>query len=111
MAQDDELVERNRDAIQAAGKWTPNVSEFGVAEEILATIRDEIASLNVNFISANVGKKKKPKPAQPYPRPHTARDRAKKRWQVDDVMAIVTAVTPQAADQVGRALGADHQDE
>lgn len=105
MAQDDELAERNRSAIQAAGKWRPSVSEFSLVEELLASVRDEIARLNVNFITANSGKKKRPKPAEPFPRPETAVQRAKRQWQVDDVMAIVSAVTPDSARMVGRALG------
>jgi len=110
MAQDDEIVDLTRDA--PVREYRPPITEFGTTEEILAGIHDLLGMLNTNFIVANSGKKKgKPKAPKPFPRPETARDRAKKRWGARDVLDIVTAVTPAHANRVKRALRVSDEDE
>jgi hypothetical protein len=109
MAQDDELVERNRDAIPKAGAWRPAIAEWDTLHELVATLVDEVARLNTNFISVNSKKGHRPKPPKPYVRPQSALDRAKKKWGAEDVLGIVGAVTPHRADQVKRALGIDDE--
>jgi hypothetical protein len=102
MAQDDELVERTKDAPR--GTWRPSVSEWGLLEELIATLADEVARLNTNFVTVNSKKGHKPKTPKPYPRPETALERAKRKWGAQDVLDIVAAVTPDASRQVRRAL-------
>ncbi|HTF53596.1 MAG TPA: hypothetical protein VK735_39640 [Pseudonocardia sp.] len=108
MAQDDDLVEETRTV--PVGAYRPRVTEFGTTEELLAGIHDLIGHLNTNFIVAN-GAKSRPHPPKPFPRPETARDRARKRWAATDVLDIVSAVTPHAAERVRRSLGIAPDDE
>ena len=100
----------NSKAVGAAGKYAPPVHEFSPVVELLAAVRDEIAHLNTNFISANSKKGHRPKPPKPWPRPEIARDRVKHRRQVADIVDIVGAVTPLAAEQIKRALRAEPDD-
>ncbi|HMG44997.1 MAG TPA: hypothetical protein VK611_26930 [Acidimicrobiales bacterium] len=105
MAQDDDLVEQSRDRLGGHSAWRPSVSEWGLLEELVASVSDEVRRLNNNFVTVNSKKGKRPKPPKPHPRPETAIERAKKRWGAEDVLSIVAAVTPDAAGRVGRALG------
>jgi hypothetical protein len=85
-----------RDDLKKVGEFKPPVSEFGLVEELLASLLDAIRFGNANFINANRDPKKgKPAAApKPFPRPETALDRAHDRWRVEDVMTILHKSTP-----------------
>lgn len=61
----------------APPRWTPRVSEWGIREEMTATVIDRLGE--VGTLIRNQRAKSKIRPPKRYPRPETARDRVEQR--------------------------------
>lgn len=86
-----------REDLAKLPEFKPPVAEFGLVEELLASLLDAVRVGNASFYNANLtkkGAKRAPAPT-PFPRPQTALDRAKDRWNVEDVMTILRKSTPK----------------
>ncbi|HEX7050128.1 MAG TPA: hypothetical protein VF188_08015 [Longimicrobiales bacterium] len=93
LAQDEELA---REVVEsgdesAARPRPPDLTEWGPDVQVLAEVRDLLASLLVVTVRANGGKPPKPKP---YPRPETALQRVKRRTRVLRHSELVRRVLP-----------------
>lgn len=91
LAQDDEVAEaaararaEAEERAEAEGRtppapprWSPRVSEWGVQEELNATVIDRLGE--VGTLIRNRGSKNRVRPPRRYPRPETARDRVDQR--------------------------------
>jgi hypothetical protein len=91
VADDDELAEMLADQPEAASS-PPRLSEFGPDVQVLAEIRDLLASL-IGVQIARAGKK--PKKIKPYPRPVSAIERVRKRRQYATHRSLVERLKPR----------------
>lgn len=93
LAQDEELagelVESGDE--QAVKPRPPDLTEWGPDVQVLAEVRDLLASLLAVTVKANGGKPPKP---TPYPRPETALQRVKQRVRFARHSELVRRVLP-----------------
>lgn len=91
IADDEEL------AVQMLGEDTPSTStprlaEFSPEVQVLAEVRDLLASL-IGVQIARAGKK--PKKIKPYPRPESAMERVRRRQRYTTHRSLVDRLLPQ----------------
>lgn len=90
LAQDEELAEKlANDPDSKPGP--PPLTEFGPDVQVLAELRDLVASLIAVTIKAHGGK---PSKVKPYPRPDTAIQRARRRARFRQHQSVVARVLP-----------------
>lgn len=91
VADDDELAEQLAD--QPDGRsTTPRLAEFSPEVQVLAEVRDLLASL-IGVQIARAGKK--PKKIKPYPRPVSALDRVRQRRRYATHRSLVDRLKPR----------------
>jgi hypothetical protein len=91
VAEDEELAEELAGQADTAPR-PPRLAEFGPDIQVLAEIRDLLASL-IGVQIARAGKT--PKKVKPYPRPESAMDRVRRRQRYSAHRDLVARVLPQ----------------
>lgn len=71
---------------------TPRLTEFSPEVQVMAEVRDLIATL-INVQIARAGKK--PSKVKPYPRPETALDRIRRRARYERHQSLVKRLKPR----------------
>lgn len=74
------------------GRSTPRLAEFSPEVQVMAEVRDLIASL-IGVQIARAGKK--PKKIKPYPRPESALERVRRRQRYATHRGLVDRLLPQ----------------
>jgi hypothetical protein len=91
IADDEELAVQMLDK-DAPSTSTPRLAEFSPEVQVLAEVRDLLASL-IGVQIARAGKK--PKKIKPYPRPVSAIERVRKRQQYATHRSVVDRMLPR----------------
>lgn len=91
IADDEELAARMLDE-DTPSSSTPRLAEFSPEVQVMAEVRDLLASL-IGVQIARAGKK--PKKIKPYPRPESALERIRRRQQYANHRTIVGRLIPR----------------